>query len=97
MQARSEVEKGGPLALPIARSEHFPLLVSSMIDVGEETGEIDSVLNKVSEYYKDEVDTATSNFSTVLEPMFLIIMSVAIGFITLAVYMPMFSLSSAMG
>lgn len=96
-QARSEVEKGGPLALPIARSDHFPLLVSSMIAVGEETGEIDSVLNKVSEYYKDEVDTATSNLSTVLEPMFLIIMGVAIGFIALAVYMPMFSLSSAMG
>ena len=71
MEAKEEVEKGGPLALPIARSEYFPLLVSSMISVGEETGEINAVLEKVSEYYKEEVDTATSNLSTVLEPLML--------------------------
>ncbi len=97
MEAKDEVEKGGPLAIPIARSEYYPLLVSSMIAVGEETGNIDVVLEKVSEYYKDEVDTATSNLSTVLEPLFLVIMGAAIGFIALAVYMPMFQLSSVMG
>lgn len=97
MEARDEVEKGGPLAVPIGRSEYYPLLVSSMIAVGEETGEIDTVLEKVSEYYKDEVDTATSNLSTILEPVFLVIMGGAIGFIALAVYMPMFQLSEVMG
>lgn len=97
MEARDEVEKGGPLAIPIARSEYYPLLVSSMIAVGGETGEMDTVLAKVSEYYKDEVDTATSNLSAVLEPLFLIIMGLAIGFIAMAVYMPMFQLSSAIG
>lgn len=96
MEAKEEVEKGGPLALPIARSEYFPLLVSSMISVGEETGEIDAVLEKVSEYYKEEVDTATSNLSTVLEPLMLVIMGVAVGFIALGVYMPMFGLSQVM-
>jgi len=96
MDARDEVEKGGPLALPIARSTNFPLLVSSMISVGEETGEIDAVLAKVSEYYKEEVDTATSNLSSVLEPVLLIIMGVAVGFIALGVYMPMFGLSQVM-
>ncbi len=97
LDAKSEVEKGGALALPIARSEYFPLLVSSMIAVGEETGEIDAVLTKVSEYYKEEVDVATSSLSSVLEPVFLIIMGLAIGFIAMAVYMPMFQLSSAIG
>lgn len=97
LQAKEEVEKGGPLAIPIARSEYYPLLVSSMIAVGEETGEIDNVLNKVAEYYKEEVNTATSNLSSILEPVFLIIMGLAIGFIALAVYMPMFQLSSAIG
>lgn len=96
MQSKGEVEKGGSLAIPIARSEYFPLLVSSMIAVGEETGELDTVLNKVSEYYKDEVDVATSNMSTVLEPVFLIIMGVMIAFIALAVYTPMFQLSDVM-
>lgn len=94
LEAKSEVEKGGALAIPIARSPYFPLLVSSMIAVGEETGEIDTVLTKVSQYYKEEVDNATTNLSAVLEPVFLIIMGLAIGFIALAVYMPMFQLSS---
>lgn len=97
MDAKDEVEKGGPLAIPIARSEYYPLLVSSMIAVGEETGEMDTVLDKVAEYYKDEVDTATENLSTILEPVFLVVMGVAIGFIALGVYMPMFQLSSVMG
>jgi type IV pilus assembly protein PilC len=97
LEAKDEVEKGGPLAIPIARSEYYPLLVSSMIAVGEETGEIDSVLQKVAQYYKEEVDAATTNLSAILEPVFLIIMGLAIGFIALAVYMPMFQLSSAIG
>ena len=96
-EAKDEVEKGGPLAIPIARSEYYPLLVSSMIAVGEETGEIDSVLSKVAEYYKEEVEMATGNLSTLLEPVFLIIMGLAIGFIAVAVYMPMFQLSTAIG
>jgi type IV pilus assembly protein PilC len=97
MDARDEVEKGGPLAIPIARSEYFPLLVSSMISVGEETGEIDAVLDKVSQYYKEEVDVATSNLSTILEPFLLILMGGAVAFIALGVYMPMFGLAQAMG
>jgi type IV pilus assembly protein PilC len=97
MEARDEVEKGGPLAIPIARSDYYPLLVSSMIAVGEETGEMDKVLAKVSEYYKAEVDEATGNLSTILEPLFLILMGGAIGFIAMAVYMPMFQLSTAIG
>lgn len=96
MASRDDVEKGGSLAIPIARSEYFPLIVSSMIAVGEETGELDTVLNKVAEYYKDEVDVATSNMSTILEPVFLIVMGVVIAFIALAVYMPMFQLSDVM-
>lgn len=97
LSARTEVEKGGPIAIPIARSEYFPLLVSSMMSVGEETGELDAVLNKVADYYKDEVDNATSNLSSALEPMFLVIMGLAVGFIALSVYLPMFQLSQVMG
>jgi len=97
MEAKKEVEKGGSLALPIARSEYYPLIVSSMIAVGEETGELDNVLAKVAEYYKDEVDVATENMSSVLEPVFLILMGLAIAFISLGIYMPMFQLSEVMG
>lgn len=97
LDAKNEVEKGGSLALPIARSEYYPLIVSSMVAVGEETGELDNVLAKIAEYYKDEVDVATENMSSILEPVFLIIMGLAIAFISLGIYMPMFQLSEVMG
>jgi len=96
LEARKEVEKGGSLAVPIARNEYFPLIISQMIAVGEETGELDSVLAKVSEYYKEEVDTATDNLSALIEPVMLVLMGISIGFIALAIYMPMFQLSEVM-
>jgi len=96
LEAKEEVSKGGSLAVPIARSKYFPLIVSQMIAVGEETGEMDSVLAKVSDYYKEEVDHATDNLSALLEPIMLILMGGAIGFIALAIYMPMFQLSEVM-
>lgn len=96
-EAKKEVEKGGSLAVPLARDENFPLIISQMIAVGEETGEMDSVLGKISQYYKEEVDVATSNLSAVMEPALLIFMGIVIGFIALSVYMPMFQLSEVMG
>lgn len=97
LEAKDEVEKGNSLALPIARSDYYPLLVSSMIAVGEETGELDNVLEKVSQYYNEEVDQATENMSSILEPVFLVIMGLVIAFISLGVYTPMFQLSEVMG
>ena len=73
------------------------MLVSSFDSVRRRAGEIDSVLAKVAEYYKEEVDTATSNLSSLLEPVFLVIMGLAIGFIAVAVYMPMFQLATVVG
>ena len=97
LTAREEVEKGVPMATPISRSEHFPLIVSQMIAVGEESGQIDHVLNKMAEYYADEVQVMTDNLTTLLEPLILIVVGVVIGFIALAVYMPMFTLVEVIG
>jgi type IV pilus assembly protein PilC len=97
LEAKDDVEKGGALAMPISRSEYYPLLVSSMIAVGEETGNLDVVLEKIAQYYKEEVNQATANLSSVLEPVFLIIMGGTIAFISLAVYMPMFQLTEVIG
>jgi type IV pilus assembly protein PilC len=96
LESKQDVEKGGSLAIPIARSEYYPLIVSSMIAVGEETGELDNVLNRVAQYYKDEVDVATESMSSLLEPIFLVLMGLAIAFISLGVYLPMFQLSEVM-
>jgi type IV pilus assembly protein PilC len=97
LEAKNDVEKGGALAVPISRSENYPLLVSSMIAVGEETGNLDVVLDKIAQYYKEEVNQATANLSAVLEPVFLVIMGGTIGFISVAIYMPMFQLTEVIG
>jgi len=97
LDAKDEVEKGGALAVPISRSDYYPLLVSSMVAVGEETGTLDVVLDKIAQYYKEEVNQATANLSSVLEPVFLIIMGVTIGFVAMAIYMPMFQLTEVIG
>lgn len=94
---KNEVEKGVPMATPIARSEFFPLIVSQMIAVGEESGEIDMILTKLAQYYTDEVEVMTANLTTLLEPIILIVVGIIIGFIALAVYMPMFSLVEVIG
>lgn len=95
--AKEEVEKGTSIAIPIARSKVFPLLVSQMIAVGEESGELDNVLEKMSQYYNEEVNVATSNLTTLMEPIMLVLMGGVIAFIALAVYMPMFNLSGVIG
>lgn len=95
--ARSEVERGVNISDPIARSEQFPLIVSQMIAVGEESGEIDGILEKLAEYYNKEVNVMTDNLTTLLEPIILVVVGVVIGFIALAVYMPMFSIVEVIG
>lgn len=97
LAAKSEVEKGSSMAAPIARSEYFPLIVSQMIAVGEESGEIDGILAKLSEYYNSEVEVMTSNLTTLMEPLILVLVGGVIAFIALAVYMPMFTLVEVIG
>jgi type IV pilus assembly protein PilC len=97
LTAKEEVERGTAIALPIARSKVFPLLVSQMIAVGEESGELDNVLEKMAQYYNEEVSVATSNLTTLMEPVMLLLMGGVIAFIALAVYMPMFNLSGVIG
>ncbi len=92
--ASKEVEKGSSLALPLSRNEYFPLIVSQMIGVGEETGKLDEVLNKMAEYYGNEVKIITNSISTLIEPIILVVMGVVVAFVAISVYMPLFSLAS---
>lgn len=91
-EARLAVEKGSSLAVPIAKNEVFPILLSRMIGVGEETGKLDEVLGKVADYYERDVDQMADNLTKMMEPIILVFMGGMIGFIAIAVYLPMFSL-----
>lgn len=96
MVTKAEVEKGVPMATPLSRSEYFPLIVSQMVAVGEESGQIDMVLGKMAQYYNDEVETMAANLTTLLEPLILVVVGAIVGVIALAVYMPMFTLIEVM-
>ena len=94
--ARKEVEQGVPLSTPLRRSGLFPAMIPQMINIGEETGNIDGMLTKAADYYEDEVEIATGSLTTMMEPLIIVVMGVIVGFLVLAMYMPMISMYSGL-
>lgn len=96
-KAAKAVERGIPLAKPISEEEKFPMIVSQMIAVGEETGKVDVILGKLTDYFTEEVNHTVNNLTTLMEPVILLVMGGVIGFIAIAIYLPIFQLGKAMG
>jgi type IV pilus assembly protein PilC len=94
--ARTKVEKGAPLSQPILASEVFPPIVGHMVKVGEETGKIDEVIEKVGVQYAKEVDQMASNLTKLMEPIILIFMGIVVGILAIAVYLPIFNLGDVL-
>jgi type IV pilus assembly protein PilC len=94
---RKSVENGKTLIEPLKESEVFPNMVVQMIGVGEQTGALDSMLNKIAEFYEDEVDIAVAGLVKLLEPVMIFILGVIIGGIVIAMYLPMFTLINKIG
>jgi len=84
------VKAGGQIATPLKDIEVFPTMVSQMIAVGEETGGLDTMLNKVADFYEDEVAAAVKALTSILEPIMIIFVGGIVGFVVIAMYMPMF-------
>ncbi len=95
--AEKDVTEGLPLSVPLEESGVFPPMVYHMIRIGEETGNLEEMLDKISEYYDEEVEMATESLVAALEPMIIVVMAMLVVPIILAVMMPMFSLYSAIG
>lgn len=89
------VQDGGTIAAPLDASKVFPAMVVNMIDVGEETGALDSMLMKVADIYDAEVEAAVENMLSLLEPVIIIVLGGVIGFIVISLYLPIFSLGDA--
>ncbi len=87
-----EVQKGSSLSVPLAKSEIFPVIILKMIATGEETGKLDKICEDMSNYYETEVDELTSNLTKLMEPFILLIVGVGVGFIAVAIYLPLYSL-----
>jgi type IV pilus assembly protein PilC len=93
--AAEGVEKGLPLAAMLAREELFPPLLSQMVSVGEETGQLSAVLTKVARHFESESEHAIKNLTTALEPLIMIVLGVGVMFLVLAIVMPIYSLTSS--
>lgn len=97
IKAEKSVKDGIPLSVPLAESGVFPPMVYHMIGIGEETGNIEDMLDKIASYYDEEVEMATEALLAALEPLIIIVMALVVVPIILAVMMPMFSLYNAVG
>ncbi len=92
LDARDSIRDGGKLSDPLKKSGVFPPMVTSMITVGEETGGLDKMLTKVADFYDLEVDEAVKGLSSMIEPIVIVVMGVIVGFIVIAMYMPIFNM-----
>ena len=90
-----DVEKGNPLATSLAKHPAFPMIISQMVAVGEQTGKLDEILNRVAVYFEVESEHAIKNLSTAMEPLIMILLGVGVGFLIVAIIVPIYNLTSA--
>jgi len=86
------VHEGVPISIPLAEDENFPPMVSQMVKIGEETGELDKMLGKIADFYEDEVDASIESLTSIIEPLLMICVGAMVGAIVISMYLPMFKL-----
>lgn len=94
---RKSISEGKTIAEPLQQSKVFPGMMVQMIAVGEETGSMEIMLNKIADFYDDEVDTAVGALTSMLEPIMMVFMGGAIGTILIAMYLPIFTIADTIG
>ncbi len=95
LETRMRVREGSTLSEPIRQSGEFPPMVVQMLKVGEESGNIEDMLNKISDYYDLEVENAIEGSISLIEPVMIIILAVIVGGIVASVILPLFSIYSS--
>jgi type IV pilus assembly protein PilC len=94
-KVKESVKEGSNLSDPVSKAGIFPDMVSQMISVGEETGKLEDMLVKVSQYYEEEVDNSVKNLTTMLEPIIIVFLGVIVGTLVIAMYLPIFKMGQA--
>jgi type IV pilus assembly protein PilC len=97
LKARQSISEGKTVSEPLGQAKVFPPMVTQMIAVGETTGALDAMLGKIADFYDEEVDAAVSALTSLLEPMLMVFLGVVIGFIVIAMYLPIFKMAGAVG
>jgi type IV pilus assembly protein PilC len=96
-KVRQAISEGKTMAEPLAASGVFPPMVVQMISVGEATGAMDAMLNKIADFYDDEVDDAVGALTSMMEPLLMVFLGVVVGGLVVAMYLPIFKLAGAVG
>jgi type IV pilus assembly protein PilC len=86
----ASVKRGGTIAAPLAQAPVFPTMVTHMVGVGEETGALDAMLDKVAEFYEDRVEASVKALTSIMEPIMIIVIGAMVGFIVISMYLPLF-------
>ncbi len=92
--AAKQVEKGFPLAFTLAADSIYPQIVPQMISVGEETGKVDEVLGKLAHYFETESEQMVKGLTTAVEPLIMVVLGIGVGFLVIAIIMPIYNLTS---
>ena len=87
----ASVKRGGTISAPLAEIPIFPMMVTQMVGVGEETGELDWMLGKIADFYEDRVDASVKALTSIIEPVMIIVIGAIVGFIVISMYMPLFT------
>lgn len=90
VDVRASVTKGGTISTPMRAAPVFPSMVTQMIGVGEETGALDAMMSKIADFYESEVEASVKALTSILEPVMIVVVGGIVGFIIIAMYMPMF-------
>lgn len=93
----TSIKEGETISRPLAQTQVFPPMVVQMIEVGESSGALDSMLGKIADFYDDEVDNTVGALTELLEPMLMVFLGTVVGFIVVAMYLPIFNMASTMG
>ena len=91
-RARSRSHEGVPIAQPLIENPVFPPMVSQMVKIGEETGELEKMLGKIADFYEDEVDASVQALTSIIEPIMMLGVGLMVGVIIISMYLPMFKM-----
>lgn len=94
---KESISVGRPFHLPLSRQKEIPQMVSQMVAIGEQTGALDAMLGKIADFYEDEVENAIRAMTSLIEPLLMIVLGGIIGFIMIAMYMPVFQMGDTIG
>ena len=86
----ASVKRGGTIAAPLAQASIFPAMVTHMVGVGEETGALDHMLDRIAEFYEEQVEASVKALTSILEPIMIIVIGGMVGFIVISMYLPLF-------